>query len=109
MELVLGADEPHQQERRADIGQAQEDFEMVAFTRNRRKILECYGNWITCSCRCGRKWNFANGFEGLRRDDGKVAGCKVENWMNAAKKKWQPQWGAGRGEKLAQNCLRRIE
>jgi hypothetical protein len=50
---------------------------------NRRKILECYGNWVSCTCGCGRKWSFANGPEGLRRDGGKRKECKAAKWKDA--------------------------
>jgi hypothetical protein len=50
---------------------------------NRRKILECYGNWVFCACGCSRKWNFANGPEGLRRDGSMTKECKVTKWKEA--------------------------
>lgn len=103
MELVLRAEPPYQQWQKLQLqhdsgDQVYDDDEICAFTPNRQKLNECYGNWIVCSCGCGRKWNFANGFEGLRRDERKVKDCKVERWMNAGKRRWRPDWGVGRGD-----------
>ena len=50
---------------------------------NRRKILECYGNWVTCSCGCGQKWNFAGGLNGLRQDRSKCKKCVAAKWKDA--------------------------
>lgn len=105
MELVLRADPPHQQQQKLqhhhDSGDWEfDDDEICAFTRNRRKLLECYGNWVVCSCGCSRKWNFANGFEGLRRDERKVKNCKVESWINAGKSRWRPELGGDKGAEL---------
>jgi hypothetical protein len=59
------------------------DREPKPISINRRKILECYGNWVMCSCGCGRKWNFAGGFEGLRRDGNKRKECVAAKWKDA--------------------------
>jgi len=49
-------------------------------------MLECYGNWVECSCQCGRQWSFANGKQGLWRivqdgsgkdRDGKSVCCRA--------------------------------
>jgi hypothetical protein len=49
----------------------------------RRKVLECFGNWVTCACGCGREWNFAGGFDGLRRDQLKRKKCLPSKWKDA--------------------------
>jgi hypothetical protein len=59
------------------------DHEPKPISINRRKILECYGNWVTCACGCGRKWNFGSGLDGLRRDGSKRKECAAAKWKDA--------------------------
>jgi hypothetical protein len=61
------------------------DVSNVTFTLERRKILECYGNWVNCACGCGRKWSFANGLAGLRKDTSKRRGCEAAKWKDAGR------------------------
>lgn len=55
----------------------------IVFSRNRRRILDHYGNWVDCACRCERKWNFAGRIEGLQKNVNKHRKCKAEEWAAA--------------------------
>ncbi|RYP36266.1 hypothetical protein DL767_003419 [Monosporascus sp. MG133] len=48
------------------------------FSYYRAKFMWRYGNWVRCSCGCGRIWSFANGVEGLRYDRWKSADRKCQ-------------------------------
>jgi hypothetical protein len=48
-----------------------------------QKALRSFGNWINCSCQCGRRWNFANSMDGLRDDHRRVKECVPGAWKDS--------------------------
>jgi hypothetical protein len=47
------------------------------------KALRAFGNWISCTCCCGRRWNFANSLNGLRDDHQRAMACVPRGWKDA--------------------------
>lgn len=76
------------------------DESNVTFGLERRKILECYGNWVSCACGCGTSWNFAIGIDALRRDTNKRKSCEAAEWKDAGRLRRFLQSDKKRGPEL---------
>ena len=70
----------------------------IMFSYKRQRILDHYGDWIDCACRCERKWTFAGGIEGaeaLKKNVNKHRRCKAEEWIAAGRMtRWMNKDGA---------------
>jgi hypothetical protein len=81
-----------------DLTPVNQQRDRIMFTADRIHFIGCYGNWVNCSCGCGRQWTFAIGEHGIWRAGGKTgragrkgackAGAKNESWPG---KTWWPK------------------
>jgi hypothetical protein len=53
-----------------DLAPMNRPRDSITFTADRIHFIGCYGNWVDCSCGCGRQWTFATSRQGLWRNGG---------------------------------------